>query len=155
MQKSKSIAGKILFAVFVIVFVGIIVLPFFWQFMTSIKPLSEISAIPAKWIPSKVHWDFYKNVFTKHPFGRYLLNSFIVALSTTVLSILIGASAAYALARLRFKGKKINLKPDLSSSEKPEASQYICRSDHSVHHLCPAPVDLASDELFCTASEGI
>ena len=94
---------------FVIVFVGIIVLPFFWQFMTSIKPLSEISAIPAKWIPSKVHWDFYKNVFTKHPFGRYLLNSFIVALSTTVLSILIGASAAYALARLRFKGKKIML----------------------------------------------
>ena len=37
MQKSKSIAGKILFAVFVIVFVGIIVLPFFWQFMTSIN----------------------------------------------------------------------------------------------------------------------
>ena len=119
MQKSKSIAGKILFAVFVIVFVGIIVLPFFWQFMTSIKPLSEISAIPAKWIPSKVHWDFYKNVFTKHPFGRYLLNSFIVALSTTVLSILIGASAAYALARLRFKGKKIMLMAILSISMFP------------------------------------
>lgn len=119
MQKSKSIAGKILFAVFVVVFVGIIVLPFFWQFMTSIKPLSEISAIPAKWIPSKVHWDFYKNVFTKHPFGRYLLNSFIVALSTTVLSILIGASAAYALARLRFKGKKIMLMAILSISMFP------------------------------------
>ena len=119
MQKSKSIAGKILFAVFVIVFVGIIVLPFFWQFMTSIKPLSEISAIPAKWIPSKIHWDFYKNVFTKHPFGRYLLNSFIVALSTTVLSILIGASAAYALARLRFKGKKIMLMAILSISMFP------------------------------------
>lgn len=109
MTKTKSILGKIAFAVFVVIFVGIIVLPFFWQFMTSIKPLSEISAIPAKWIPSSVHGDFYVNVFTKHPFGRYLLNSFIVALTTTVLSILIGASAAYALARLRFKGKKFML----------------------------------------------
>lgn len=105
-QKSKSIAGKILFAVFVIVFVGIIVLPFFWQFMTSIKPLSEISAIPAKWIPSKVHWDFYKNVFTKHPFGRYLLNSFIVALSTTVLSILIGLPQHMHLRDFALKVKR-------------------------------------------------
>lgn len=106
MEKAGKIVKKAAFIIFVVFFVGIIVLPFFWQFMTSIKPLSEISAIPAKWIPSSVHGDFYVNVFTKHPFGRYLLNSFIVALTTTALSILIGASAAYALARLRFKGKK-------------------------------------------------
>lgn len=67
MTKARSILGKIAFVIFVVVFVGIIVLPFFWQFMTSVKPLSEISAIPAKWIPSSVHGDFYVNVFTKHP----------------------------------------------------------------------------------------
>ena len=76
MEKAGKIVKKAAFIIFVVFFVGIIVLPFFWQFMTSIKPLSEISAIPAKWIPSSVHGDFYVNVFTKHPFGRYLLNSF-------------------------------------------------------------------------------
>lgn len=119
MEKAGKIVKKAAFIIFVVFFVGIIVLPFFWQFMTSIKPLSEISAIPAKWIPSSVHGDFYVNVFTKHPFGRYLLNSFIVALTTTALSILIGASAAYALARLRFKGKKIMLMAILSISMFP------------------------------------
>jgi multiple sugar transport system permease protein len=109
----------IIFYAFVITFVVIIILPFFWQFMTSIKPLSEIAAIPAKWIPSFIHAQFYKNVFTKHPFHRYLFNSFIVAVTTTSISILIGASAAYALARLHFKGKRIMLMAILSISMFP------------------------------------
>lgn len=118
-KKVSSILAKIGFYLFVIVFVGVIVLPFFWQFMTSIKPLSEIAAIPAKWIPSKAHIQFYINVFEKHPFAKYLLNSFVVAVCTTILSILIGASAAYALARLRFKGKKVMLMAVLTVSMFP------------------------------------
>ena len=118
-KKSITIVKNILFYAFVIMFIGIIVLPFFWQFLTSIKPLSEIAAIPAKWIPSSVHGQFYVNVFEKHPFAKYLINSFVVATITTFLSILIGASAAYALARLRFKGKKIMLMAILSISMFP------------------------------------
>lgn len=110
---------QIFFYLFVIVFVGIIILPFLWQFLTSIKPMSEISAIPAKWIPSEINIQYYFNVFEKHPFGRYLMNSFIVAICTTVLGLLVGASAAYALARLRFKGKKILLMAILSISMFP------------------------------------
>lgn len=118
-SKAYKRIKQVLFYGFVVLFVGIIVLPFFWQFMTSVKPLSEISAMPAKWIPSSVHLQFYRNVFQKHPFARYLLNSFIVAMVTTLLSILIGASAAYALARLRFKGKKFMLMSILSVSMFP------------------------------------
>lgn len=118
-KKTSHIIRQVLFYAFVILFVGLIVLPFIWQFLTSIKPMSEISAIPAKWIPSEINIQFYFNVFEKHPFARYLLNSFIVAVTTTFLSILIGASAAYALARLRFKGKKIILMAILSISMFP------------------------------------
>ncbi|GEQ23261.1 trehalose/maltose ABC transporter permease [Clostridium butyricum] len=118
-NRTKNILKQALFYVFVVTFVGLIVLPFLWQMLTSIKPLSEISAIPAKWIPSEFNKQYYINVFTKHPFSRYLINSFIVASITTVLSILIGASAAYALARLRFKGKKIMLMAILSISMFP------------------------------------
>lgn len=118
-SKAYKMIKRVMFYGFVVLFVGIIVLPFFWQFMTSVKPLSEISAMPARWIPSSVHLQFYRNVFQKHPFARYLLNSFIVAMVTTLLSILIGASAAYALARLRFKGKKFMLMSILSVSMFP------------------------------------
>ena len=137
--------------------------------MTSIKPLSEISAIPAKWIPGSVHGQFYVNVFMKHPFARYLLNSFIVALTTTLSAILIGASAAYALARLRFKGKKDhayanlkyfhvpdnrNLKSYLSAFEKFEAPEYLSGFDSAVHYLCASFGNLAADKFLCTASPG-
>ena len=118
-KRTLYIVRQMLFYLFVIAFVGIIVLPFIWQFLTSIKPMTEISAIPAKWIPSEVNIQYYFNVFEKHPFAKYLLNSFIVALLTTVLSILIGASAAYALSRLRFRGKKFMLMAILSISMFP------------------------------------
>lgn len=118
-RKITGAAKQIFFYVFVIIFVGIIVLPFLWQFLTSVKPMSEISAIPAKWIPSKLNIQYYFNVFEKHPFAKYLLNSFVVASLTTVLSILIGASAAYALSRLRFRGKKLMLMAILSISMFP------------------------------------
>lgn len=119
MQKNLKIVKRIIFYIVVIAFVIILLLPFIWQFLTSVKPLNEIAAIPAKWIPSKINIQYYFNVFQKHPFGRYLLNSFIVALVTTLLSILIGASAAYALARLKFKGKKFMLMAILSISMFP------------------------------------
>lgn len=106
MKKTKAAAKAALFYLLLAAFVVIIMLPFLWQFLTSIKPLNEISAMPAKWIPSEINVQYYINIFTKHPFARYMLNSAIVAISATVLSLLIGASAAYALARLRFRFKK-------------------------------------------------
>lgn len=118
-RKEVHNIGQIIFYLFVILFVGIIILPFLWQFLTSIKPLSEISAIPAKWIPSEINIQYYFNIFQKHPFFRYLINSFIVALCTTILGLLVGASAAYALARLRFRGKKPLLMAILSISMFP------------------------------------
>ena len=118
-KKVIPVIKQIVFYAFVLFFVGVIVLPFIWQFLTSIKPMSEISAIPAKWIPSEINIQYYFNVFEKHPFAKYLRNSFVVAATTTILSILIGASAAYALARLRFKGKKLLLMAVLSISMFP------------------------------------
>ena len=108
-KKTQRTVGWIAFYLFVIIFVVLLLLPFFWQFLTSVKPLNEIAEMPAKWIPSHIHGDFYANVFTKHPFARYMLNSLIVATTATLLSLLVGASAAYALSRLHFKGRTVLL----------------------------------------------
>ncbi|GIO36517.1 ABC transporter permease [Paenibacillus antibioticophila] len=121
MKVTRTLKASLLY-VLVLLFLAFILLPYIWQFLTSIKPLAEISAIPAKWIPSKINVDYYFNVFQKHPFARYLLNSAIVASVTTVVSILIGASASYALARLHFKGKKVVLLSILAISMFPTIS---------------------------------
>ncbi|HEY9575156.1 MAG TPA: carbohydrate ABC transporter permease [Lachnospiraceae bacterium] len=105
----KKYISKTVFYLFVLWFVATILLPFAWQFITSIKPLSEIAEMPAKWIPSSFNTDFYVNVFTKHPFVRYLFNSFLVAGMSTVISLAIGSSAAYALGRIKFYGRKVIL----------------------------------------------
>ena len=111
--------GKFLLYALVLLFVVVLLLPFIWQFLTSIKQLDEISAIPAQWFPKKINLQFYINVFTKHFFGHYLLNSAIVATVSTLLSIIVGASAAYALSRLRFRGKKVILLAIISISMFP------------------------------------
>jgi multiple sugar transport system permease protein len=105
----KKLFSAVVFYICIILMIIVLLLPFIWQFLTSIKPLNEIGAIPAIWFPSKINIQYYFNVFQKHPFDLYLLNSFVVALSTTLLSLIIGSMTAYALARMRFKGKKIIL----------------------------------------------
>lgn len=118
-RNAKKLIGKFTLYVFVLLFVVLLLLPFIWQFLTSIKQMDEISAIPAQWFPKKINLQFYINVFTKHFFGHYLLNSAVVATVSTLLSILVGASAAYALSRLRFRGKKLLLLAIISISMFP------------------------------------
>jgi len=108
-----------IFSLFVLILLLFIMLPFIWQILTSVKPMAEINLMPAKWIPSKINPQFYINVFTKRPFSRYLLNSLIVASITTITSIFIGSLAAYALARLKFAGKKLLLAAVLTVSMFP------------------------------------
>jgi multiple sugar transport system permease protein len=118
-QSAKKLLGRFVLYVFVLLFVILLLLPFIWQFLTSIKQMDEISAIPAQWFPKKINLQFYVNVFTKHSFGHYLLNSAVVATVSTLLSVIIGASAAYALSRLRFHGKKALLLAIISISMFP------------------------------------
>ena len=53
-KKTQRTVGWIAFYLFVIVFVVLLLLPFIWQFLTSVKPLNEIAEMPAKWIPSHI-----------------------------------------------------------------------------------------------------
>lgn len=87
-----------------------IVFPFYWQISTSFKSPDEIFKKPPSLFPESFYLRNYIEVFTSgRPFGRYILNSFIVASSTTVVSILIGSLAAYALSRSKFRGRSVFL----------------------------------------------
>ncbi|HOD16810.1 MAG TPA: carbohydrate ABC transporter permease [Spirochaetota bacterium] len=74
--------------------------PLAWQLITSIKPSGEIAVLPplVSTNPTAAH---YLSVFHDYSFARYILNSLIVAGSTTILSLLVGSICSFGLAKLR------------------------------------------------------
>lgn len=83
-------------------------IPFLWLLSTALKGRSEnIFAYPPVFIPTDVTIENFKEVLRLVPIGRYVLNSFIVAFFTVILNVIFSALAAYPLARMNFRGKKI------------------------------------------------
>lgn len=80
--------------------------PFYWQTITALKPTSEIFVTPVVWLPSRLDFSHFQNVFTGRDFGRNILNSVIVATATSFASLLLGTFSAYALARLPLPAKR-------------------------------------------------
>ncbi len=86
-----------------VVFAG----PFLWMLSSSLKPPNEIFANPPMLLSSNFSFDNYVEVFRQAPFARYMLNSFFVAITVTVVSLFLHSLAGYALARLEFPGKRL------------------------------------------------
>ncbi|MCS7222361.1 MAG: carbohydrate ABC transporter permease [Anaerolineae bacterium] len=84
---------------------GLMLLPFLWMLSTSLKEPSEIFTYPPIWIPRRLAWENYAQAIAAMPFGRFYLNSLIVASSVTLLQLLTSSLAGFAFARLRFRGR--------------------------------------------------
>jgi multiple sugar transport system permease protein len=83
----------------------LIIFPFYWMVVTSFKFPVEIAAIPPTLWPHHFTLSNYVQDFIHYTFGRYVINSLIVALSTTILILFLGSLAGYSLARLPIRGK--------------------------------------------------
>jgi len=83
-------------------------IPFLWLLSTALKGRSEnIFAYPPVFIPKDFTLGNFKEVLRLVPIVKYVINSFIVASVTVILNVILSALAAYPLARMEFKGKKI------------------------------------------------
>jgi ABC-type glycerol-3-phosphate transport system permease component len=80
--------------------------PFYWMIATSLKTDREIYGFEATLIPRHPTLAAYRLLFVKTPFVKYVRNSTIIAVATTIASLVLGCLGAYALARLRFPGRK-------------------------------------------------
>jgi multiple sugar transport system permease protein len=97
--------GRILLYVSAALIVAWSAAPFLWQFSTSFQfDRDLVGAVPKLW-PDPISFDHFINIFVAKSFHRYLINSLIVAGLTTLLCLLIGSIAAYALARLNVRGR--------------------------------------------------
>jgi len=80
-------------------------LPFLWMLSTSLMNDLEVYQFPPKFIPSVVRWSNYVEAMSLQPFGRYFLNSLIVAGVSVLGQLTFCSMAAYAFARLRFPAR--------------------------------------------------
>ena len=82
-------------------------LPLFWMISSSLKPDYQVLEFPPRWLPDPVRWANYPEALTYVPFGRYTLNTILIA-SLTILGHLVSCTlVAYAFARLRAPGKNL------------------------------------------------
>lgn len=94
--------------IFLIFICVLSVVPFIWLLSTALKGRSEnIFAYPPVFLPVDFTLDNFKQVLELVPIIKYVINSFIVAALTVFLNVILSALAAYPLARMDFKGKKI------------------------------------------------
>lgn len=114
----RSLVGKLLFYLLVAAIVVFAVFPFYYAIVTSLKSSTELFSVD--YFPVK--WDFgnYVGVFRDNPFATNLWNSVIVAVITVVISLFLGITAAYALARIKFRGRSLLLLTILGVSMFPQ-----------------------------------
>ncbi len=107
-MKNTSInKGNKLTHVALIIGAIIMITPFLWMILTSMKTVAESTQIPPKIFPSEIRWDNYSAVLNILPFAKFYINTVLMIVGRVVGSVLFSAMAAYACARLKFPGKNI------------------------------------------------
>lgn len=101
-RPARRVALMLLLVVAAVIWVG----PYLWMVSTSFKTLDEIVAAPTAPLPSSLSLEAYAEVFASVPVGRYLFNTTLMATLIALLQIALALPAGYALAKLRFAGRR-------------------------------------------------
>jgi len=104
--KTQRRLGRLLTYTLLLLGAGIVAVPFWYMVVTSLKPQSYIFEIPPRLWPHPATLTNYTTALGKDLFGLYFLNSVVVAVSSTALTVLISGLLAYAFARLEFPGRE-------------------------------------------------
>jgi len=108
---NRKMIGKTLTWATTFLLMIIICLPGLWVVLTGFRPNREVLAKPAIWIPEQLNLDNFSKIFgfgaeqIAIPVPSYFVNSLVIAMTSTVIAVLIGMSGGYAFARFRFGGK--------------------------------------------------
>ena len=104
-EKISHIIVSIFTYLFIFALALIVVFPFYWMIITSLKQNLEIRASQQTFFPNVVMWANYVHVLEVFDFGQYMLNTIVVAIFSTAGTLLTTIFGAFAFARLKFKGR--------------------------------------------------
>jgi multiple sugar transport system permease protein len=105
MRTRRQVAHAAIYSLLVAV-TAIMLFPVAWMLTVSVRPNVEVMKIPPQWIPTVFTWEPYLKVLSSPRYMWTFVNSYFIAGVVTVFSLFVGALAAYALARFRFKGQR-------------------------------------------------
>ncbi len=92
---------------FLFILAVIMVFPFYWMLISSVKSLDEYYLTTPTFWPMELHFENYMDAWNAAAFGRYMVNTVIVGVVSTVISLFITILAAFAFSRLKFKGREL------------------------------------------------
>lgn len=128
-KENQLLLGRILFWIVIVVIAIYLLFPFYWAINSSLKSEAQLQMTPGTYLPRSpgdgsldLYFQNYSAVFQNQRFLNGLKNSVIVAVSTTALSLVIGSFAAFALGKLRFRGKEPSLYLILSMTMFPQVA---------------------------------
>lgn len=84
-------------------------IPFLWMISTSLKSRGALMSMPIEWIPAEPTLDAYTEVFSRFPFLRTIGNSLFISVAFTLITLVSASMAAFAFAKLRFRGSGVIL----------------------------------------------
>jgi trehalose/maltose transport system permease protein len=117
-RRVRQTLGWLGFYVLLAIILVYTVFPFYWAIVSSLRSGADL--FNTDLIPGNPAWSNYVAVFREQPFARNILNSLFVAISTVVLSLGLAVAAAYALGRIRFRGRMLLLLTILGVSMFPQ-----------------------------------
>ena len=107
-MKKKRTISRIILHIILIIGACIMILPFLWMILTSLKTVSESTSMnPFIFFPETLQWENYLNVIKQNDFIQLYFNTFVMMFFRVLCGVLFSAMAAYAFARLEFPGKKL------------------------------------------------
>ena len=104
-QKAVKIVVQVLLYTFLAVMALIVIFPFYWMIISSLKSTVEYRLPVPSLFPREIMWGNYVEAFSAANLGRLFLNTVFVGIVSTILSLVITVLSAFAFARLEFKGK--------------------------------------------------
>ncbi len=104
-NKKKSKTGRIALYILLVLIALSMLIPFAWMLSSSLKLNKDVFSFPMKWIPESPRWQNYQDIWTRIPLGQFILNTVKLAVIVTLLQLLSSSFAAYAFAKLQFKGR--------------------------------------------------
>jgi trehalose/maltose transport system permease protein len=117
-RRVRQTLGWLGFYVLLVVIIFYTVFPFYWAIVSSLR--SGAGLFSTALLPTDPAWGNYLAVFREQPFGRNILNSLFVAISTVTLSLGLAVAASYALGRIQFRGRTLLLLTILGVSMFPQ-----------------------------------
>ena len=104
-SSTGKIVGRLIFYLLLALILLYTLIPFYWAIRSAFMPTDQLTATPVKYFPSSPTLSNFSDVLASGQFRAALRNSAIVSISVTVLALIVGAFAAYALGRFKFKGR--------------------------------------------------